>query len=193
MDRNIQNIMDAEVDPAQVDKLAGKNEMIKQKQLALMQNSVRRLGNFFSFVNEAKVTAYAERLQQKGVGAVSLHAACTRIIDNYEKFPPLKVIVELCGANQSYIPVDCSKCSGGGLVSLYNKKTGVNYAFGCECQNGSRYVNFIPVDSINLNLFTRHAPSRLGVDDPYAGWKESYGKFLNTVYRAKEIKNDKKY
>lgn len=74
--------------------------------------------------------------------------------------------------NKENILTNCDICGGGGIVSCYYKKTGVNYAFACTCLNGFNYQGFQKWELQKQSFFTRIPPKRLfmnGKGNPYEG------------------------
>lgn len=96
MHKNLNELMNEEIDLKRLDNLALTNYALKDKQYSMMCNIIRKAANFYSFVNEAKIASLASRLQERRIGAYELDKAIDRIIDHYEKFPPYKAIYELC-------------------------------------------------------------------------------------------------
>ena len=158
------------IDLKRLDELAKTNGMAKDRQLGEIENSIRRCGSFFSFASEAKVIAYAHKLQSLGFGAVQINAACDKVVTSQDKFPSLKAIIDIAGtfgSAKSYVP--CNNCCDG-IMSVYLKTTGINYAFACDCDAGKQYHAFQKWASVNQNKFTRLAPSVISKDgskDPY--------------------------
>jgi len=100
MTSNLQTLSDKDVDFAQIDKLAKTNFSIRDRQLSEMLNMVRKAGNMFSFVSEAKIRVVAERLQEQGFGCVALKPTIEKIINDFDKFPTYKEILTLIRHNQ---------------------------------------------------------------------------------------------
>ena len=84
-----------DIDLASLDELAKSNNLAKQKQYDTMTNILRKSGNLFSFVTEAKIVTIASMLQERGVGSAGLERAMRHVCSNYDKFPSFKQIVEL--------------------------------------------------------------------------------------------------
>lgn len=75
-------------------------------------------------------------------------------------------------ASQEKINSGCSICGGGGILSCYARKTGINYAFACTCINGYDYTAFQKWGEQNQNHFSRIAPHKIfmkGRGNPYEG------------------------
>jgi len=80
---------------------------------------------------------------------------------------------------------DCTFCGGNGIISRYEKKTGYNYAFSCECKAGLFYPAFGKWRNQQQHLFTSFSPRKIcaeGKGNPYEGKKEAYEKFLKRMY-----------
>lgn len=90
-----QHMMNQEIDRIKLDKLARTNPNAKQTQLELMFNAIRKSGNMFDYVTEAKVQAIAERLQYDNYGAYETELAMERIVKSCQKFPSYKEIREV--------------------------------------------------------------------------------------------------
>lgn len=88
-------MLDGDVDLKKLDKLASSNEMIKSRQFNEMVNCLRKCSQMFSFVSEAKIQLIAERLQQLNYGSYALSRSVNKILNDYDKFPSFKVILEL--------------------------------------------------------------------------------------------------
>lgn len=57
--------------------------------------------------------------------------------------------------------VACTTCNGGGILSCYEKRTGINYAFSCVCSPGYDYSYLQKWGQQKQNLFTRLAPHKI--------------------------------
>ena len=65
----------------------------------------------------------------------------------------------------------CEICTQG-VLSVYHKKTGINYAFACSCLSGRGYPSYQRWDKQPQSQFTRIAPKKVfmsGEGDPYEG------------------------
>lgn len=88
-----------EVDYKRLDVIAPTNAVAKDRQYSEMVNLLRKCGNMFSFVSEAKIAQIAQMIQEKGFGCVGLEKAVDKIIETQEKFPPYKYVLELVRLN----------------------------------------------------------------------------------------------
>lgn len=110
-------------------------------------------------------------------------------IGNFKSAPTVKDFQDLSRKYvKEAIKVPCSDCNGEGLLSRYEKRTGLNFAFKCSCTNGSRYKNHQSFAHIDKSLFTTMAPGKIdptGKTDCYVETK----KFLKE-FAEKEKNND---
>lgn len=87
--------------------------------------------------------------------------------------------------NESKISNSCAKCFGGGLISLYEKTTGRNFAFSCICDVGRAFVKIPNISTINLNLYTKFAPITLEPNKaPYGDFKNRYRSYLDKLSKT---------
>jgi len=95
--------MSNHIKPEDLDRAAKKNEMLKQKQLSEMVNTLRWCAGYFTYKqSDTKLNQIAERLQTYGFGWNDIKLASDKIIDNMSTFPSFSDILKVIKTVRPY-------------------------------------------------------------------------------------------
>lgn len=90
------------------DLAASGNLNAQQMQLNEMKNVLRYIGNFFDFVNEAKIDSYSSKLIADGYGVFEVDKSSNTVINRCAKFPTYSELKSILATNKRQISNDNS-------------------------------------------------------------------------------------